>query len=420
MVFVLPSCKTLKMTPIVKAADQGQINEMNRLLAQGVLPDAATKEGVTPLFMASLKGHEDIVKRLIDKGADVNAAILETAGYEDQTLYKGRTPLMAALNKKHTDIAKILIKNGADVNAADVNGTTPLFIAAALNDGNSVRYLIENGADVNAPILAEYQYKGTPVYKGATPLMAALKMRQNKNAALLVENGADVNARTENGISALMIAAASGDCLMQEFLLAKGADPQVKVTSDCVLIEGQSAFEGANALIAAAEAGDAESVAAMIKTGADVNSVTKTGITALMAAASKGHLEAARLLVANDADVNARTTETFTIGATPVPKGTTALMEAAHGGFPGVVEFLIESGAEVNAKDDDTHIDALFLAAEMGHMDVVKILIENGADVYAETKMGTALGAARHYGHPYIAQYILDARKEVKLDSEEE
>ncbi|MEZ4551352.1 MAG: ankyrin repeat domain-containing protein [Desulfobacterales bacterium] len=102
------------------------------------------------------------------------------------------------------------------------------------------------------------------------------------------------------------------------------------------------------------------------------------------------------------------------MGATPVPKGTTALSEAAHGGFADVVAFLIENGADVNAKDEDTDIDALFLAAEMGHMPVVKILVENGADVYAETKMGTALGAARHYGHPYIAAYIEEAREEVK------
>jgi ankyrin repeat protein len=60
------------------------------------------------------------------------------------------------------------------------------------------------------------------------------------------------------------------------------------------------------------------------------------------------------------------------------------------------------------------------MAARQGHIKVVKILIDNGADVYRETKVGTAYDAAIHYMHPYVAQYILDARKKVKLDQEQE
>ena len=53
-------------------------------------------------------------------------------------------------------------------------------------------------------------------------------------------------------------------------------------------------------------------------------------------------------------------------------------------------------------------------------MGVVKILVENGADVFAETKMGTAAGAAFHYCHPYVGQYIMDAREKVKQTEETE
>ena len=413
MIFPLLACKTFKMTPLLKAADQGQINEVNRLLAQGIVPDDASKQGVTPLFIAAFKGHQDIVRRLIDKNADVNAAVKMAFPYDDQTVYEGRTPLMAALSQKHADIAKILIKNGADVNARDINGATPLFIAAALNDESIVQYLIEKGADVDAAIENDYEYNGQPIYKGATSLMAALKMAQNANAALLVNSGADVNARCEDGTDALMIAALNGDAKMANFLLTHGATHQTRTRKDTML-KDQQVFEGVTTLMIAAGAGRMESVASLIDAGADVNAVSKNGTTALMAASAQGHLDIVKLLIENGADVNARTLETFTIGAIAVPKGTTALSEAAHGGFSDVVAFLIENGADVNAKDEDTDIDALFLAAEMGHMPVVKILVENGADVYAETKMGTALGAARHYGHPYIAAYIEEAREAVK------
>jgi ankyrin repeat protein len=108
------------------------------------------------------------------------------------------------------------------------------------------------------------------------------------------------------------------------------------------------------------------------------------------------------------------------VGKESTPKGTAALAEAAAGGFHEIVGFLIENRADVNAVDDEVKMDALFHAAEHGHMEVVKILVENGADVFAETKMGTASGAAFHYGHPYVGQYILDAREKVKPDEDSE
>ncbi|MBC2717207.1 MAG: hypothetical protein HF978_18025 [Desulfobacteraceae bacterium] len=419
MILILPACKTLKMSPIIKATDQGQLNKVNRLLALGVDVNAATPEGVTPLFIASAKGHEDIVKRLIDKGADVNAVTKLSFEYEDQTIYEGRTSLMAALRNKHTDIAKLLIQQGADVNAVDVNGVTPLFIAAALNDEGIVKILIAKGADVNAVILTEYKYKEETVIKGATPLMAALKMEQNANAALLVAHGADVNARCEDGTDSLMIVAVNGDLRMANFLLSHGANHQTRVTKDSA-VKGQLAFAGVTTLMIASGAGHMESVDALIKAGADVNAVSEKGATALMAAAAKGHLEVVKVLVANGADVNARTTLTLTIGKAVTPKGSNALGLAAQGGFDKTVKFLLENGADVNSKEDDSHMDALFLAAEHGHIKVVRILIDNGADVYAETKMGTAKDVAKHYGHPYVAQYILDAREKLKKAQEEE
>jgi len=409
----LPACKTMQMTPIVEATDLGNLSEVNYHLAQGVDVDEATPEGVTPLFVASAKGHEDIVKRLIDKGADVNAVTTKAFKYEERMIYEGRTPLMEALRSKHTDIAELLIQHGADVNAADVNGATPLFIAAALNEGGIVTILIDKDADVNAVILNEYDYKGEPVIKGATPLMAALKMKQNANAALLVARGADVNARSDDGTDALIIAAAiTGDLKMANFLLSHGANHKTRVTRD-YLEKGKLQFAGVTTLMIAAGAGHVESVKALIKAGADVNAVSEKGTTAMFTAATKGHLEVIKILVANGADVNARLLEQFRYGKQVCPKGVEPMGGAAWEGHYKVVQFLIDNGADVNSREDDFDSNALYMAARMGHIKVVKILIDNGADVWAETKVGTAYDAAIHYMHPYIAQCILDARKKV-------
>jgi len=420
VIFILSACSTVsKVSPIIKATDLGRFNEINQLLGQGVDVDTATPEGVTPLFIATARGFEKIAKRLIENGANVNAAVQVTFDYEGEKVYQGCTSLLAAVANRRTNIAKMLLQSGADVNAGDINGATPIMAAATQGDQKIVEILIENGADVNAVMLTNYEYAGEPVFKGSTALMGAIAMKQNANAALLIAHGADVNARLDNGSDALIIAASYGDAKMVKYLLSKGADPNNSLKED-FMVKGIPAYEGATALMAAADAGSAESVAALIEAGADVNAVTAYGTTSLMAATAKGHLDAVKELVANGADVNMRTTKAFTIGKDPVPKGTVALSGAAFGGHYKVVQFLIDNGADVNSQDDDYAIDALFLAAEKGYIKVVKILIDNGADVFAETKMGTAHSAALHFYHPYVAQCINDARKKLKKKQKEE
>ncbi|HLA50394.1 MAG TPA: ankyrin repeat domain-containing protein, partial [Thermodesulfovibrionia bacterium] len=61
--------------------------------------------GITPLIMASKYGHTDIVKILLDKGADVNAKML--------FLGKSETPLSNAEKEGHTEIVKLLKDAGA-------------------------------------------------------------------------------------------------------------------------------------------------------------------------------------------------------------------------------------------------------------------------------------------------------------------
>ncbi len=81
--------------------------------------NAKDEEGYTALQIASEFYHPDIVKILLEYGADVNAK------RED-----GFTPLLIALEGKgNTDLVKILLANGADVNAKNEDDKTALQIA---------------------------------------------------------------------------------------------------------------------------------------------------------------------------------------------------------------------------------------------------------------------------------------------------
>lgn len=364
----MQACSSLGKPSLIQAAGMGDAGEVDRLISEGAPLDAETKAGVTALFMAAANGHEAIVSRLVEQGANPNIPIQKPFLHEDWSLAKGATPLMAALAGGHVPIAEYLVQHGAETGVADEKGVTPVTLAAS---------------------------------RGSLQIVTAGTAKP-----------------VDGGIPALVAAAAGAQPEVVAALLKAGADPKATVAEDYT--DGEvTVFAEGNALMAAAAAGDDKSLQLLLDAGADVNATSKNGTTALMAAAANGHLGAADLLIAQGADVNARTTETYTIGKHSVPKGSAALSGAAGAGHDEMVQLLISNGADVNGKDEETHIDALFLAASEGHAGVVDILIDSGADVYSETKMGTAFCAAEHYGHPDIVEKIANARSRVAEKTKE-
>lgn len=95
--------------------------------------------GDTPLHLACIRGHIDVVKVLIAAGADTNAKTPD-----------GWSPLHWAAFKGYMEIAGILIKNKADLNATNKDRWTPLHVAAFAGELEMTRLLIESGGDRNA------------------------------------------------------------------------------------------------------------------------------------------------------------------------------------------------------------------------------------------------------------------------------
>ncbi len=87
----------------------------------------------SPLMMASLKGQEDMVKRLIARDADINKP--------------GWAPLHYAATNGHVAIMKLLLENHAFIDAQSPNGTTPLMMAAMYGSTAAVKLLLDEGAD---------------------------------------------------------------------------------------------------------------------------------------------------------------------------------------------------------------------------------------------------------------------------------
>jgi ankyrin repeat protein len=245
-------------TPLMFAARQGSIESGEALLKAGADPDLSDPDGINPLTVALLSGHYDFTSLLIDHGADVNKG--------DRT---GRTPLYVAVDmhslewrfnrpapKKFEkqygsmEIVKKLLEHGADVNA-ELNagilgpsraatgnrnltkGSTPFLKACTTSDVEMMKVLLDWGAD---------PFQTNLTHANCLMMIAGLNWQPQASvgpqddaieaAKLVLDLGIDVNAKNDLGQTALHGAAArteerDANKLIQ-FLVDRGANVWAK------------------------------------------------------------------------------------------------------------------------------------------------------------------------------------------------
>ena len=115
--------------------------------------------GRTPLLIACEKGHLELARLLIDRGADKEKAnndkntplLLDRGANTEKANNDGSTPLLLACDKGHLEVARLLLDRGADVEKAGEDGGTLLLYGARFDGHLEVaRLFLDHGADKDA------------------------------------------------------------------------------------------------------------------------------------------------------------------------------------------------------------------------------------------------------------------------------
>ncbi|KAK2559836.1 E3 ubiquitin-protein ligase MIB2 [Acropora cervicornis] len=275
------------------AADIGNQEVLVACCRLNALPRIdAMVDGRTALHVACQHGHCDIIRELIDRGADKDkllSVLNFTCNAQDN---KGYTATHhAAIGDKTGEALKLLLSQGFDPNVQDRDKRfSPLHLA------------VHNSNEMAVRILTQYA-------------------------------ACDVNLQDQNGDTPLHCAIAGKENNMVDMLL--GSPGLMATTTNC---------KGFNYLHVAALKGNKPALEKLLEmTGSSLSVATDNGFTTLHIAAVNGYREIAEILLEQPGcSVNAVAIE-----------NQTPLHLAALRGYPDMAEVLLDHGADVNAAKDD-------------------------------------------------------------------
>lgn len=266
----------------VRKGDTASVAEILTRSPDEVRSVTHDKFELTPLCLALEDAHEDMVRVLLDAGADPKADCF------------GQTALAAADATKNLAIVQALVAHGAD-SKTDLNSA--LAEAARSSDVKTVQFLLDHGADANAVEEAGRGDSADVIH--LTPLKAAAGAGSIDVLRLLLDRGAKADFHGKNDDAALHLAAAGkGRAAAVGLLLDRGADANLRGYAGRTPLH--AAVEGELVYDSAAKADlrwtDLDAIRLLLARGASINARDDADHTPLFYAEARKQDDVARLL----------------------------------------------------------------------------------------------------------------------------
>jgi len=309
------------------AARYGHVEIVKRLLEHGADPEDASN------FSASCMAieHVEVLKLLFDAGAnpkireEMDRRTFRTGGSTPE----GTSLLHLAAASGAVESAKLLLAKGLDVNLTDSEGTTPLHEACRKGHAPMVELLLRSKADLKARTKEGFTSRDLAVSQIweeddrrndgldnarfqaiirvlertgelEADIFAAIACNDvQKVAEILQTDGKAGETKNQHGRVALHWAVTLDCKEIVKLLLDKGANPDIRSRE-------KNGGNNEAALHQAASYGRLEIAEMLIKHGANVNATDYSGATPLHNSIYRANVDLARLLLKHGADVNAK------------------------------------------------------------------------------------------------------------------
>ncbi|XP_057319438.1 putative ankyrin repeat protein RF_0381 [Microplitis mediator] len=397
-------------SPLSQAIENNNYEIVKYLITNGANVNAVNDSGVwriTPLQNAVRRGYKKIVKLLIEYKADVNCRSFLQSAC-----------LTTAIESDNFEIFELLLDAGANIHPSHT-ARTPIYVAVDKNNYEITKHLINHGADVNT------------CFDNKTLLYRAVENENDRIVELLIINKANVNQIIEVGCSsnsALYKAVEISNLNIVKLLInAPSIDVNLSIDSHEPLLHE------------AIRQNNYEIIKYLIEHGVNINTGYKYD-TPLNIAIINGNKEVVKLLIENKAAVKdsldslnsplhiAIVKNDFeilemliNIDTTKVNKsyGQSPLLTAIHANNFELTRYLIKLGADVNTWYGD--LKPLNIAVIFNNKNITKLLIENKADVNSINMAGkTALGFAVGQESFELVKILLDSGADINLSSDED